>query len=164
VGKLRNGGEAVVAKEGSFFFGCVGRVWYSHRTTWCWYQGDYAEQFDAEDLEPFEIFEEEKMDKELTISREKMLEAADECPTAKGVFKKLWPDEFDGDWEVVPERSIEVIYCFEHFFDGTYAPLLFDRDTRSHFWNAKGGQLWNGGDGLSHNYKLEKGKFYRRRK
>ena len=156
--ELRNGSRAVVIKKGSSLFGGIGRVWYSHGTTWCWYQDDYAEQFDAEDLEPFETFTEEKMDdKTLTITREKMLEAANDCPTAKGVFKKLWPDEFGPEWVLIQSGELGVTMC-------GVPQYVYDKATSCVLWylgDAHPHGTWVGPD---KDIKFDGGRFYRRRK
>ena len=102
-------------------------------------------------------------DKVLTITREKMLEAAATCSTAEGVFKKLWPDEFSHEWEEVENDDIHIIYCFSEDGWDYREPLLFDKKAREHFWKVGCGGFY-----MAHHqkyeYKLEKGKFFRRKK
>ena len=43
----------------------------------------------------------------LTIEKEKVLEAAEKCPTAKDVLKTLFPTAFEAEWEPVSPYEIK---------------------------------------------------------
>lgn len=93
----------------------------------------------------------------LTITREKMLEAAGKCSTAKDVFKTIWPEEFYEKWEMVPVRELSI-----RMGAGDHNTWVFDTAFGHYVWNI---QHENVDMGLkSMEYKLEGGKFYRRKR
>jgi len=110
-----------------------------------------------------ELYKEETMSEKggdvLTVTKDKVLEAAGKCGTAKDILKTIFPEAFKSEWEAVYCSDITV----EYYSD----PVLRDKVGNLYFWDIIGAHIYPGmreGDArFTYEYKLEDRVFYRRR-
>ena len=48
------------------------------------------------------------MSEKLEIEKDRVLKAAEKCPQAKEILSAIFPDVFEGEWELSPYQEIEL--------------------------------------------------------
>lgn len=91
-------------------------------------------------------------------TREQILEASEECPDAKEVLKKLYPDVFEEQWEEA-EDLVDINLMRSSDVPGAFC---FRKDGRVMFWANIDIVKKDSFSGIE--YKIEKGYLLRRRK